>query len=149
MNCKNFGDLYTSSTGGDNGHMGGLFGNVAKYSTNKNVIVAEGCVVNCNITASYYTLKTVEGMEMTTAKSVGFVFGRSGGAKNQIYYGTAENPVKVSGKLTVLDAENGSETVLTTENFKGYLTGNGSATSVSGGSTATDLANVVYEVVNQ
>lgn len=141
-NCSNFGDV-TINCNSDKVRTAGLLG--FQSSQKKPFTTLEGCVVNCNVTGIYAS-KGGNG-STTPLNSCGLIVGRFGGQSgtNICTIGTTENPVKVSGSVTVYG---GDTYTLDAGNYTNFLTGAGSKTSVCGASV-TQIINAKFESVTK
>ena len=131
--CPTFGVQFTA----------GLLG--FQSSQKKPFTTLEGCVVNCNVTGIYAS-KGGNG-STTPLNSCGLIVGRFGGQSgtNVCTIGTPENPVKVSGSVTVYG---GDTYTLDADNYTNFLTGAGSKTSVCGASV-TQIINAKFESITK
>jgi len=110
-----------------------------------NATLFEGSIVNSNITA-YTKGKGANGNN--PCNSAGFVTGRFSGQSGKattLHYGTAEQPIKVSGSIYCLQTQ--TKKVATAKDYQAMLDGDGSKTSVNAGAIPeTDYGNILYEV---
>lgn len=142
-NSRNFGDVRINCNL-DKVRVGGLLG--FQSTQKKSMVTLENCVVNCDVTGIFAS-KGGNG-STTPLNSCGLVVGRFGGqgnTTNVINIGTVENPVKVSGSVTVYEGET---VTADADNYTNLLTGAGSKTSLCGGST-TQMLNVKFEIVTK
>lgn len=137
-NCRNFGDVCVNAAS-DKMRVGGLLG--FQSSQKKAFTTLEGCVVNCGVTGAYAS-KGGNG-STTPLNSCGLVVGRFGGqsGENVCNIGSAGNPVKVAGSVTI---QGGDTFTADKDNYTNFLTGAGSKTSVCGASV-TQIINAEYE----
>ena len=142
-NSRNFGDVRINCNS-DKVRVGGLLG--FQSTQKKSMVTLENCAVNCDVTGIFAS-KRGNG-STTPLNSCGLVVGRFGGqgnTTNVINIGTVENPVKVSGSVTVYEGET---VTADADNYTNLLTGAGSKTSLCGGST-TQMLNVKFEIVTK
>ena len=124
-------------------YVGGLQGWQAKV-TSGDAVLFDNSIVNCNITAQ---TKASGQYGNNPCKSAGLVTGRFSGQSgySTLHYGTADSPIRVSGSVTCLATK--VRQVATAKDYQALLDGDGSKTSVNGGSIPeADYNNILYEV---
>lgn len=125
-------------------YVGGLQGWQAKV-TSGDATIFEGSVVNCNITAQ---TKASGQYGNNPCKSAGLVTGRFSGQSgySTLHYGTADKPIRVAGSICCLASK--VKQIAVAKDYHALLDGDGSKTSVNGGSIPeADYNNILYEVV--
>ena len=124
-------------------YIGGLQGWQAKV-TEGDAVLFENSIVNCNITAQ---TKASGQYGNNPCKSAGLVTGRFSGQSgySTLHYGTADSPIRVSGSITCLSSK--VKQIAQPKDYQALLDGDGSKTSVNGGSIPeADYNSILYEV---
>ena len=118
--------------------VGGLLGAFGKSTAVCQVI--EKSSVNCTLESAVAATST---NSANVSENAGLVVGGFEGqaAGKTVTFGTAEEPIKVMGKVNNVTVTDGELSVATS--YKNYLTGNGSVNSVAGGS-ADHVINAVF-----
>ena len=140
-NNQSYGDLEINLS--KESYVGGLQGWQAKV-TSGDATVFEGSIVNCNISAQ---TKATGQYGNNPCKSAGLVTGRFSGQSgySTLHYGTADKPIRVAGSVTCLASK--VKQIAAPKDFQALLDGDGSKTSVNGGSIPeADYNNIIYEV---
>ena len=151
LGCINSGDVYTNITFTAL-RIGGLLGWQDAVDDGKNYNIMEDCTVSCTVTGGCWESGKVpqwtggNDVMASGAMVVGRMSGQSG-KSSYLYYGTAEKPVKISGRVVCNNPQHSKSQDITPENFKSYVCGGGSATNYAGDPskpTLWQVWNAVY-----